>query len=442
MQTLEKILFQALLNQAPLEELLKDAAAFLGNPLILFDTFYCIVASSPKEDILDPEWRKAVENSVCSPEFISELPNIRYLHNAEDNSDCYEVACRHSPYRKLVAPIRIEGESGISIITIACKKPFSADIHQQMILLSKSLSVFFQKKEARTEMPITDEALYFTRLNEQNMAPDHIKRRFEKLNYSLAKDCDNYVLLFNLQESGKCRSEADPGAKDAIHFMKKIKGIFSRVIFLYYQNHLLTFLDEKELEKIDALEALLLTYDFKCAVSRPCNSYERIFYAHEECKQAMLLGPYLTESPIYRYADLHFFKGLFMIHPLDGLNEYKHPIIRQFETEETLSQEDCETLRIYLAENKSLQKTAEHLYIHRNTVYARLKKIEEALGIDLQDEQLCTRLNISFKLYRFFQKRVQEIEEKEAVYNNELSAAGVDTKSFYANYLMTIPPAD
>ncbi len=438
-QTLADILFQSILQKDSLEQILKKAANFLGNPIIIFDAFYFIVASSPKEDILDKEWYKAVDTSVCSPEFISELPNIRYLHTAEDTKECYEVACRHSPYRKLVAPIQQEQGGDLSAITIACKNPFPEDIHDQMTLLSKTLALYFREESFHADKIITEEDLYFNRLDEQNIAPARIKRRFEKLNYTLAKDCDTYVLLFNLQDN-KQQMGAENDKSDAINFMRKIKEIFQRVIFLYYKYNLLTFLDQRELEKIDKLQNLLRESHFKCAISRPCNNYERVSFAYEECKQAMLLGPYLTDSYFYRYDDLHFYKSLFMIHPLDGLNEYKHPIISRLEKIDEGGTAYYDTLRIYLEEEKSLQNTADRLYIHRNTVYARVKKLENLLDLDLQDNRLCNRLKTSFKLYHFFRKRLDDLKQIQPDPASNPGSTNLDTQAFYSNYFMTIPP--
>lgn len=43
--------------------------------------------------------------------------------------------------------------------------------------------------------------------------------------------------------------------------------------------------------------------------------------------------------------------------------------------------------RLNIAANRSVQATAERLHIHTNTLYLRLRKIEEILGVDLNDSE-------------------------------------------------------
>ncbi len=62
------------------------------------------------------------------------------------------------------------------------------------------------------------------------------------------------------------------------------------------------------------------------------------------------------------------------------------------------------TLIAYLKENRNLGKTAEKLYIHRNTIKYRIKRIQEILDCDLKDDEavfnikLCIKIGVFLKL--------------------------------------------
>lgn len=49
----------------------------------------------------------------------------------------------------------------------------------------------------------------------------------------------------------------------------------------------------------------------------------------------------------------------------------------------------------YVTSNKSVNKTAEALFMHRNTVYQRITKIQDYFGIDFSDHNLVTQIHIS-----------------------------------------------
>ena len=74
----------------------------------------------------------------------------------------------------------------------------------------------------------------------------------------------------------------------------------------------------------------------------------------------------------------------------------------------TLSRYDAENnnnlrdvLFYYLVNNKSLVKTAAMTYMHRNTIVNKLNKINELLGLDLEDGYLLQRLLFSCQVLRY-----------------------------------------
>ncbi len=68
-----------------------------------------------------------------------------------------------------------------------------------------------------------------------------------------------------------------------------------------------------------------------------------------------------------------------------------------------------QTLKIYLDCDRSKQKTAEQLYIHRQTLYHRLKLLNQLLQVDLEDplQRLALHISVYFCLYERVQKGVK-----------------------------------
>ncbi len=63
-----------------------------------------------------------------------------------------------------------------------------------------------------------------------------------------------------------------------------------------------------------------------------------------------------------------------------------------------------EVLYQYLAFGGNIQRTAETLYMHRNTVLNKLKKIHELIDFDFSDGLLCQRLLLSCQLMEYQEK--------------------------------------
>ncbi|MEI3613657.1 helix-turn-helix domain-containing protein [Pseudogracilibacillus sp. SO30301A] len=64
-----------------------------------------------------------------------------------------------------------------------------------------------------------------------------------------------------------------------------------------------------------------------------------------------------------------------------------------------LDESFIETLKTFIELNKNHKQTAEKLHIHPNTLYYRLRKIEEVLEIDFDNEKDWIDLVIAFRLY-------------------------------------------
>lgn len=77
------------------------------------------------------------------------------------------------------------------------------------------------------------------------------------------------------------------------------------------------------------------------------------------------------------------------------LYDQRLDVIRQ----EDLSKraDNLRLLRIYLTRDRSISETAEAMRLHRNTVVYRIRRIEETLGISLDDPDTRLRLLMSFK---------------------------------------------
>lgn len=65
----------------------------------------------------------------------------------------------------------------------------------------------------------------------------------------------------------------------------------------------------------------------------------------------------------------------------------------------------CETLENYLNHNCNAKKTAEGMFVHRNTLNYRLKKISEILACDYEKLDDCLKLKLAFEILKYRNKK-------------------------------------
>jgi len=118
-----------------------------------------------------------------------------------------------------------------------------------------------------------------------------------------------------------------------------------------------------------------------------------------QAAQALLLRPVMAAAlPVTHFDDLGVLHLLAEI-PTDDLARYRD-VVRVAELEATGAPvSDLDLLERYLA-TMSLRQTAHQVHLHHTTVQYRLKRIEQVLGIELQDPAARLRTQIAILLYR------------------------------------------
>jgi len=122
--------------------------------------------------------------------------------------------------------------------------------------------------------------------------------------------------------------------------------------------------------------------------------------AYREAEQALtiamrLFGPNRTTA----FDDLGIYRLLFHLHGTPELAIfYEETLGKIVQHDDRHGSELVPTLKTYFAAHGNLSKTAELLFLHRNTVSYRLQRIEELSGLHLDDEEDRFRLQLALKL--------------------------------------------
>lgn len=83
--------------------------------------------------------------------------------------------------------------------------------------------------------------------------------------------------------------------------------------------------------------------------------------------------------------------------PLEGK---LHPALNKLSAYDNLNQSDLlHTLKVYLDNNCNAQKCGRLLFLHRNSLVYRIRRIQEITGCNLSDPQECAFLRISLLLF-------------------------------------------
>ncbi len=141
-------------------------------------------------------------------------------------------------------------------------------------------------------------------------------------------------------------------------------------------------------------------------ISRVYNEMSMIKKGMDEADKAVLLlkKNNRTDTSI-RYDEIGIYRLFIDYKRDDELYEFVHEELESLINYDKQNNTDLlHTLEVYLACNQNISKTVETMYVHRNTIKYRISRIEEILGVDLNDVEVCLALNVALKIKWYLEK--------------------------------------
>ncbi|WP_203555630.1 helix-turn-helix domain-containing protein [Bacillus sp. B15-48] len=123
---------------------------------------------------------------------------------------------------------------------------------------------------------------------------------------------------------------------------------------------------------------------FSCGIGTVYYSPVDVFRSYQEAKVALELGEIL-EIQIPYFSDLGLERILYK-HDLQDIKEYFHSVLGELANYDSMNNAQLmETLHVFATHQFDMTATSKALFLHRNTLRYRLKKIEEILKRELND---------------------------------------------------------
>lgn len=157
--------------------------------------------------------------------------------------------------------------------------------------------------------------------------------------------------------------------------------------YIYGNNKIIFLLDEdiKEPEIANLLHDIFRRYGelrLHAGISESRTGVQNIQQSYKEAERASMIQ---ADKAVIFYYEMGIYGLLMDIPDQNKIKNYVHKNFREIRFYDEKNQQNLlETLRAYLLCNGNLAETAQLLFIHRNTLVKRVKKIEEITGRSLK----------------------------------------------------------
>ena len=137
----------------------------------------------------------------------------------------------------------------------------------------------------------------------------------------------------------------------------------------------------------------------RTGIGRYYKSINQISKSYREALKALKIGKLIgSRESIIHYDDTEVYKFLMEASNREQLKQYSHATLKKLiEYDKQNGTDLMTTLEIYIKNGKRIDKTAEDLFVHRNTVRYRIDRIIDIMGIDMDDGEILFNIYFSLK---------------------------------------------
>lgn len=374
------------------QEILDAAGRHTGLPMFYLDPSYRILAITRDSSFgADPEWIHMTEQGYLSP-------GSARLMQEKGDMDLLAAATGpivyHSkgiyPFPSVVCNVHCNGAFA-SRLNLLCVDGDTSPLRVELCAIIVSHLERLLGREAHTPADGPLQSMLIDLLRGIRLSESLIN---DRLSSHPALQSGIFRLFYVDPEGGSDRQVAH-------YYASLLKGLSpgDSLLPLVFDDRLALLAHGAREEDFGSLMVKLAhffsSYRLRCGVS---NSFRRLSALRGHLEQAMaaLEG---EES-----GGLYFFRHIMLDHIIGHIPQERAEILispdilRLQEAEKDFSFSLVDTLRAYLTCNCNLNRTAEHLFLHKNTMLYRLNHIRSLLQCDLNDADERLLLMLSFKL--------------------------------------------
>lgn len=382
-----------------LQYLTDELSALFGNPITITDRNFRILAITTSEPKNTNLWR-VIDEATRHNGYVTGTNDYyltkEYIRKLEQNDKpVFFDSCEGylSPMICLNIGMRMKNIAILSLFEI--DTPFNNATCDLTVFISQILSLELQKNELLSLNSESNFAYPLIDLLEGKTLSHHdVDKISSYFNYSIS---NNYtVVVVKPPLSSDANSEL-PFLRNKILNLLKCNSciIYKKSIVMVIDNSFLNSFNYC-LPKFEVLLSDTATY---AGISSSFSDFIEVGRGYDEASKVVELGLRMNiAGPIYRYMDFQFYHLIDLCSKQENVENLCHPALAKLMA---FDEELTNTLYTYMRNCGSQAKTAKDLCIHRSSLTYRLKKIEEVLGIELNDYKTLLHLQLSFEIFNY-----------------------------------------
>ena len=356
-------------------EIIPDGSRFVGCPMIYADIRRSELIMLPDYATSDPDWRRIQESRAFDfqrlfremPEQKDSIPFSRRIPGSN----------LRFVYLYLYGTIR-------GVLLALSPEDFDEDTERRFQMVARACEMIYMRD---TQMMSAKQpnlnAFISTLLEGATFSEKVLASRLKASGWELKGTL--HILVIGLPED-------DPYLAFRV-FSQQLPLEGSDQVF-FYNNTMVLFTDRtvdplEPLKTFVELRVFLQEKHIHAGISRPFQSMRLAREHYIQGMKALTLGQRLGHThAIYQYEDYTLYHLFEFCPDPQLLLDFCHPsVLRLVAFDKENSTDYLSTLRLYISVHASAQRTAEQLFVHKNTVIYRINKALQIMNMDLDNSE-------------------------------------------------------
>ena len=390
----EKLL-NALLERKGLPYIVDVAAETINNPMFIFDLSGKLIAKS-QTAAGDETWNILFPDGHMVFEDMQSVENAGVIEYLIHNDMPIYGSFGFYPNRFLGCRIR-DKSSALAIACVVENHPMHEEDEELLVVICKTV-LFEMLYYERTAMQSIPYFSLFRDIIENNVKEDELKERIKS---TRLKEMKSMRLMGIHHQKEKAQMSA--------YFTREsIIASVSGVYCIVYEGQILILADEQYWNDNFVASIWSCVSDTDCwmSISTVFQNLNDLAEVYQQLQAISEIREQMNfTSKTIAYEDIQFYHFFQIASKQMDIRLLANPTLKKIEDyDKTHNTNLLDSLEGYLEAGRNIQKAAKMMHMHKNTLYYRLQRITDLFGLNLEDENMCFQIQLSFRLMRMFLK--------------------------------------
>lgn len=378
-----------LLRGGSMQDLLDLSCNILTHPMVVLDSNFSLLGEFRSGEINDVIMNEILNAGYVTPQVMSRLRQDGLISTSETAANPlinYYCVTTHDCYYSMMYRFTVNNNiAGYALIFRNRVHPKTNYLYL-MNMVAENLELFFQQERYTSRSFMENYEVFLIELLENQTRPQ--KQLEDQVSYIPGLAMEGYFTLAQLTYHNI--------SELPLSFLNwNLRNSFSSVRPFIYKNQIFMLKTNADNDLVhrfftpeeEALfRNLLKNHAFTCTVSNPFFSLMDLPAAVIQCKETLKLSP-STSNVFYYFENVTF---RYILHNLkkDSIKLIESPhyhLLKQYDLKHNTDL--CEIYIEYLKNGRNINQTAGAIFMHRNTVFNKIKKAISIMHNECEDYQ-------------------------------------------------------